>query len=277
MDWMAPKAILSSGRTVVMAMAAQVLSGEKNISDIPIVEEAVTEYIFDQNIMDEYDIHSSDLPINATIINPHWNLITFYMENPLLSNLIIIIIVILIGIMGILLVSNHQRAQIINTDFLTQIPNRHYIQARLAAAVVRKSPFGILMMDVDHFKTINDTLGHAIGDELLAGVAERLKELSSNQVLFARIGGDEFMALITGKTLSNADAFCAEVVKKITEVYVLSSGTLHITTSVGFAAFPAHCDDPSALNAYADSALYYVKEHGRNGYHIFSEDSDNNI
>ena len=249
--------------------AAQVLSGEKNISEIPIVTDSAAEYMFDQNIMDEYNIHPSDLPMNATIINPHRTLISFYKENPLLSNLIIIVIVILIGITVILILLNHQRERIINTDFLTQIPNRHYIQARLSAAIARRAPFGILMMDVDHFKTINDTLGHAIGDELLAGVAERLRELSSSQVLFARIGGDEFMALITGKTLAHADEFCAEVVERVTEVYVLSSGTLHITTSVGLAAYPEHCPEPSELNAYADSALYYVKEHGRNGYQIY--------
>ncbi|MBQ7678001.1 MAG: diguanylate cyclase [Lachnospiraceae bacterium] len=251
-------------------MAADVLSGKKEISDIPLVADAVTEYIFDQVIMDEYGISEFDLPPNTTIVNPHRNPITFYKENPVQSNLILIIIAILFAITGILIVSNRQREMLVNTDFLTQIPNRHYIQARTSAVIARKQPFAILMMDIDHFKSINDTLGHATGDELLAGVASRLKGLSTRGVLFARIGGDEFMALITGRAMSTADQLCANVVKQVTQAYHLSTGELHVTTSVGLAAYPEHCSDPNSLNAYADSALYYVKEHGRNGYQIYS-------
>lgn len=252
-------------------MARDFLTGQKKLSDIPIVEDPVTEYMFDYNIMHQYGIRERDLPIHSTIINEPRNIITFYKENTTISNLILVVIFLLIGLIAILALNNRKREQIINTDFLTQMPNRLYIQARISAAMEKKAPFGILMMDVDHFKTINDTLGHGVGDELLIGVASRLKALSSSRVIFARIGGDEFMALITGSVLKDPTSFCEQLIAQITEIYSLSSGPVHITASVGLAIYPDRCKDIAHLQEDADLTLYHVKEHGRNGFYIYDD------
>ena len=219
--------------------------------------------------MDKFHLSLRDLPEGSTIINEHPSLIKFYKENTLLSNLILIIIAMMIAIITILFMSNRRRERLINQDFLTQMPNRLYINAKLRQTIDRREAFGLLMMDVDHFKTINDTLGHPIGDELLIEVAKRLKKLSSGHLQIARIGGDEFMALLLGKSVNEAEAICQRILASIKEEYLLSSGPLNITASLGCALYPNHTDDPTKVMNYADAALYEVKERGRNGYQLF--------
>ena len=249
-------------------MAAKIADGTP-LSDIPMVDEPITTSIFDQDIMDKFHLSLRDLPEGSTIINEHPSLIKFYKENTLLSNLILIIIAMMIAIITILFMSNRRRERLINQDFLTQMPNRLYINAKLRQTIDRREAFGLLMMDVDHFKTINDTLGHPIGDELLIEVAKRLKKLSSGHLQIARIGGDEFMALLLGKSVNEAEAICQRILASIKEEYLLSSGPLNITASLGCALYPNHTDDPTKVMNYADAALYEVKERGRNGYQLF--------
>ena len=239
------------------------------LSDIPMVSDPITLPIFDQNAMDEFNLSISDLPEGSIILNEHPSLIKFYRENTLLSNLIIIIILMMIIIITILYLENKRRERLINQDFLTQMPNRLYINAKTQQIIDKRDAFGILMMDVDHFKTINDTLGHPIGDELLIEVAKRLKSLSNNHLLIARIGGDEFMALLLGKSLQNADAICSNVLTTVKKEYMLSTGPLSITASLGCALYPNHTNDPTKVMSLADAALYEVKELGRNGYQLF--------
>ena len=249
-------------------MVAKIASGTP-IGDIPMVETPITTSIFDQNIMDQFSIKSTQIPEGTTIVNEHPSLIKFYRENTLLANLILLVILLMIIIIGILFMSNRRREKLINQDFLTQMPNRLYINAKIQQTIDKREPFGLIMMDVDHFKTINDTLGHPIGDELLIEVARRLKRLSSGQLQIARIGGDEFNALILGKNIAKADEICNTILKAVKEEYNLSSGPLSITASIGCALYPNHTDDPTRVMSYADAALYEVKERGRNGYQLF--------
>ena len=249
-------------------MAAKIADGVP-LSDIPMVDKPITTSIFDQDVMDQFNLSERDLPPESTILNEHPSLVKFYRENTLLSNLIILIIIMMIAIIVILYMSNRRRERLINQDFLTQMPNRLYINARIQQTIDHREPFGILMMDVDHFKTINDTLGHPIGDELLIEVAKRLKKLSSSQLQIARIGGDEFMALLLGKSVGDASAICSRILNSIKEEYSLSTGPLSITASLGCALYPNHTDDPTKVMNFADAALYEVKERGRNGFQLF--------
>ena len=249
-------------------MVAEIATGTP-MSQLLMVTKPLVSAVFDQDIMDEYHITASELPEDATIIGEHPSIQKFYKENTALSNLIILVIIMMIVIIGILINANQRRERLINQDFLTQMPNRLFINAKSQSVIDRREPFGILMMDVDHFKSINDTLGHPIGDELLIEVAKRLKALSSNQLFIARIGGDEFMALLLGKNLQRAEEICKEIHTSICKEYHLSSGPLHITASLGCALYPNHTDDPTKVMSYADAALYEIKERGRNGYQLF--------
>lgn len=249
-------------------MAAKIAAGTP-IADIPMVDTPITTPIFDQSAMDRFSIRQNQLPEGSTIINEHPSLIRFYRENTLLASLILLIIALMIVIIVILFMSNRRRERLINQDFLTQMPNRLYINAKTQQTIDKREPFGLIMMDVDHFKTINDTLGHPIGDELLIEVARRLRRLSSGQLQIARIGGDEFIALILGKNLSRADEICNTILKSVKDEYQLSTGPLSITASIGCALYPNHTDDPTRVMGYADAALYEVKERGRDGYQLF--------
>ena len=127
------------------------------------------------------------------------------------------------------------------------------------------------MIDVDKFKTINDTLGHLVGDELLIGVSGRLKSLMKRDIFFARIGGDEFMCLIRNADKDKADQLCQSIVRIMKDDFESSEGPLHITVSVGCAVYPLDTDKPGAVMGLADEALYDIKEHGRDGYRLYCD------
>lgn len=247
------------------------IAGGISVSDIPLVEDSFSTAMFEQDQMDLYNISYKDLPEDAIIHNEHKTLYTFYRDNPLLSNMILLVISLLIVIIVILLYNNSRRQQLINQDFLTKMPNRLYINNKLQAVIDQKKPFGILMIDVDHFKTINDTLGHPVGDELLISVALRLKELSNKSLQIARIGGDEFMAILLDDNVNNAQSICQKIQDSIKTDYSLTSGPLVITASMGCARFPENTSDPTKVMNLADSALYDVKESGRDGFKLYEE------
>lgn len=250
-------------------MAVDIAKG-MDVSDIPLVEDSFSTAMFEQDQMDLYDITYRDLPDNSTIHNEHQTMITFYRDNPLLSNMILLVLSLLIVIIFILLYNNNRRQQLINQDFLTKMPNRLYINNKLQTVIDQKKPFGILMIDVDHFKTINDTLGHPVGDELLISVALRLKELSNRSLQIARIGGDEFMAILLDDNVENAEKVCETIQSTIKTDYSLTSGPLMITASMGCATFPDNTSDPTKVMNLADSALYDVKEAGRDGFKLYN-------
>lgn len=252
-------------------MAAEVLKGEKDISDIPLVTDAVTMTYFDQAAMDKFDITPSDLPQDAIILDQHQTFALFYKNNKVMMNLIFIIIIMLIVIIGVLIHANRRRRKMILTDFMTKIPNRSYISKHLTEIAEKEQPFGIIMMDVDKFKTINDTMGHLIGDELLIEVAARLKRQPKEDVIFARIGGDEFMGFIIDPTPEKAERICKDVVDAMRRDFNLSCGKINVSASLGAALYPLHTDNPQKVQGLADSALYDVKESGRNGYKIYDK------
>ncbi|MCR5451138.1 MAG: diguanylate cyclase [Lachnospiraceae bacterium] len=255
-------------------MVAEIAEG-KPISEIEVIDDIFSVYIFDQNVMDKFHINKSRLPADSTILNEHWSLKKFYTENVILANLIIVIIIVLIIFIAFLLLSNYRREKITKEDFLTKMPNRLFINEKLKSLVEKKEPFGLVMMDVDHFKSINDTMGHPIGDELLISVAKRLKEMSTSEFLIARIGGDEFMAIILGSKIASANMMCQTLMTNMKMPHSLSNGPLRITVSIGCALYPEHTDDPSKVMKLADIALYNIKERGRDGYEIYTPDDKN--
>lgn len=257
-------------------MAKKILTGTKP-SDIEVVRKPFNTTVFDQNVMDEFGIKDTMLPPETIILNPHWSLRYFYRENRVISQLIILVTILLISMIIILWRANHHRDKMANQDFLTKMPNRYCINGKINNAIEKRDPFGIMMLDVDYFKSINDTLGHPVGDELLVEVGKRLKELSGPGLLFARIGGDEFIGLFTGKRIEEGEKVCKQVMESLKREYHLSCGKVNITTSIGYAAYPISINNPSKVMNCADAALYEVKEKGRDGYQIFHEELLKNL
>ncbi len=167
--------------------------------------------------------------------------------------------------------------QLANFDTLTTLPNRALFHDRLAHALAKshrsKKLVALLFLDLDRFKTINDSLGHYAGDELLKSVAERLQKTAREVDTVARLGGDEFTVILEGITY-NEDATI--VARKILEVmgqpFYLDGHEVFVTTSMGIAIYPLDGDNSDDLLKNADTAMYRAKEQGRNGFRFYTAD-----
>ncbi len=167
-------------------------------------------------------------------------------------------------------------------DALTGLPNRILFKDRLenslAAARRRDERVAVLSLDIDRFKNINDSLGHNLGDLLLKDVAERLKGCTREQDLVARVGGDEFIIVLTSVQSTDDVAFAAaRILKAMTERFVVKGHSLSTSCSLGISMFPDHGMDVETLIKYADQAMSCAKEDGRNSFRFFNEDMNNRI
>lgn len=162
-------------------------------------------------------------------------------------------------------------------DALTGLPNRvlFYEQFTLAQARAQRhrEKLAIVVLDLDHFKEVNDTLGHNVGDQLLNSVADRLRSLVRKEDVLARMGGDEFMVLLQEiGVIDDAITISRKIVESFKYPFVLNNSNLHITTSVGIAIYPDDGKDMDTLIRNADIAMYRAKEEGRNSFRVFSEE-----
>ncbi len=250
-------------------ISAKILGGE-DADNMPLVTSAVTASYFEQGSMDKFDLKYSQLPKGTTVINEHQTLAKFYREHRVISNLVIVILLLLIVIIILLNISNNRRKKMIRTDFMTQMPNRKKIMEDIGQAVTLSAPYGIIMLDVDHFKNINDTFGHKVGDEVIVAVADKLKKLSKRKLTFARLGGDEFSGIFMDPSEDKAKKICESIIKSVKDPIKTSAGDLKITVSVGCAMYPLDTKDSKSVMDNADKALYETKERGRNGYTLFN-------
>jgi diguanylate cyclase (GGDEF)-like protein/PAS domain S-box-containing protein len=160
-------------------------------------------------------------------------------------------------------------------DALTGLPNRRLFRDRLTVALAHarrmRQPLGVLFLDLDRFKYVNDTLGHSLGDELLKAVAVRLKAALREEDSIARMGGDEFTVLVGD--LRNVDDV-VKVAQKLLETVAqpahVEGQDLFITTSIGIAMFPTDGDTAEMLLKNADHAMYRAKDAGRNAVRMFT-------
>jgi diguanylate cyclase (GGDEF)-like protein/PAS domain S-box-containing protein len=159
-------------------------------------------------------------------------------------------------------------------DSLTDLPNRVLLNDRLSQAMAiaqrGKTRLGLLYLDVDRFKTINDSLGHTIGDRLLQSVALRLPACVRHADTVSRLGGDEFVILLSQLTQSQDAAVIAEkILSSLSVPYEIEEHTLYATVSIGVVTFPDDGPDADTLLKNADFAMYQAKESGRNCYQFF--------
>lgn len=160
-------------------------------------------------------------------------------------------------------------------DQLTGLPNRTLLGDRMRQAILRAQrqshKVAIFMLDIDHFKGINDSLGHAMGDALLSAVAKRLLSSVRETDTVARIGGDEFVIVMPDfKSMDDVERCGREIVEKTARPISVEGREITITLSIGLCIYPDSGLDEVQLLKNADIAMYNVKEHGRNGLHRFS-------
>ena len=159
-------------------------------------------------------------------------------------------------------------------DPLTELPNRRQLSDRLTAALARGSAtgkrLGLLFVDIDNFKSINDTLGHNFGDRVLQAIAERLRAATDGRALLARLGGDEFTLLIEDvESAADVEAHASEIVTTLQQPLTVDGRLLATSASVGASLYPDHAEDAEQLLRAADVALFRAKELGRNRYAMY--------
>lgn len=162
-------------------------------------------------------------------------------------------------------------------DSLTSLPNRLFLQEKITDIIKKAYSenllLAILFLDLDRFKTINDSLGHDIGDTLLRLVSNRIQSCLSVHDLVARQGGDEFIIVLTQlKSEKDIAKITQNIIETIASPYYVDSHQLHITTSIGISLFPEDGTDASTLIRHADSAMYHAKEAGRDGFAFFTSE-----
>jgi len=161
-------------------------------------------------------------------------------------------------------------------DSLTQIPNRNYFVQCLEKAVARAqrsgAMLGLVFLDLDRFKGVNDTLGHHFGDKLLIAASQRIARTVREGDVIARMGGDEFAVLLENVVDTHAaEAVARKLTAVLSEPYVLEGRTVNATVSIGVTIYPNDRGDPESLVKNADIAMYQAKNAGRNGFKFFTE------
>jgi len=173
--------------------------------------------------------------------------------------------------------SEHELAHLAHHDPLTGLPNRLLFTDRaeqaLASAQVHKRGCALLLLDLDHFKIINDSLGHNVGDQLLKQVSERLAGLFGPGVTLARLGGDEFAVLVEScPQVVQAAALAQRILDALREPFIFDGHQLFISASIGISLFPSDALSAEQLLRNADSALFKAKSVGREGYALYTEE-----
>ncbi len=166
-------------------------------------------------------------------------------------------------------------------DSLTELPNRDQLREHLARSIAlaerNKRPLGVMFVDLDNFKRINDTLGHSVGDEVLRATAQRLREavretdsVAAAGSLLGRMGGDEFMVVLPDLTRSDDAALVARrIAKSLLEPMAIATHELFVTPSIGIAVFPGDGEDIETLLRNADLAMYFAKRNTRGSFQFY--------
>lgn len=163
-------------------------------------------------------------------------------------------------------------------DRVTGLPNRHYFEERITQAVNNAERYGsccyLMLIDLDDFKIVNDTLGHAMGDKLLLNVGKILKHTLRNNDSIFRIGGDEFAVILENvEKDSSAKNVAKKIIQAVSTPVMLEGSHVHIQVgaSIGISQYPLYADSKSTLISTADSAMYVAKARGKNDFEVFKK------
>jgi len=170
--------------------------------------------------------------------------------------------------------ATEQMSYMAEHDVLTGLPNRALLIDRLAQSIAlaqrHEKKVALMYLDLDHFKHVNDSLGHAVGDQLLQSVAKRLQRCVRLSDTVSRQGGDEFVVLLTEiDEVPDALLTAEKVIEAMARPHVVSGSQLHVTISIGISIYPDDGGDVETMLRNADTAMYQAKKTGRNHFHLF--------
>ncbi|WP_368541983.1 putative bifunctional diguanylate cyclase/phosphodiesterase [Enterobacter soli] len=166
-------------------------------------------------------------------------------------------------------------------DALTGLANRHQMDVRLQdclhSALLNKKQFAVIFLDVDHFRRVNDTWGHHVGDELLIGVAQRITARLTRDMTLARLGGDAFILLVPDADDEKINLLITILLDDVRRPLSISGHALTVTLSAGVSLYPQHGETLHELKLKADAAMHHVKKEGRNGWALYRPDMSTTV
>lgn len=200
---------------------------------------------------------------------------------PLLIGVTLTCCLIMLVVWGAIYFDRNVLEKMAFTDALTGLPNRHamnqWFEEELLEPAESSTGVAVFFIDLDQFKTINDTLGHDIGDLLVQQTASRLKSYLNEGSQAFRLGGDEFLLVAKGINEEQAERTAALILDELRKPYLLEDHELYVTGSVGISLAPKHGKDRQSLLKTADTAMYQAKRNGKNQYCLFNDELDQKL
>ncbi|MGF7143973.1 diguanylate cyclase (GGDEF)-like protein [Anaerotaenia torta] len=290
-------------------MTCRVLSGTP-IHTIALLEETPHYHIFDYDIIQKYGIDQKLIPEGAVLFNKEISPLERYRKLLIGAGIVFVVLAIFTIILFIQniryrkmqrelqesheqlvstyeeltaseeeLKSQYEKIEIMaKHDYLTNLPNRLHFLEELSHELEIGSYGVVMLLDIDNFKGINDTLGHVYGDRLLQEVGERLSGLQDDRMFCARFGGDEFLILIKGiKEKEEIQTYIRSLQEAFEEAFVIDEIENSINFSMGVTRYPKDSDNLDQLIMNVDTAMYKVKHNGKNNYIYYQEEMKDEI
>ena len=252
-----------------------------DFSSFQMVKDTPRTYCFDENVLRHYRINIDLLPKDCTLLNHQ---ATFIEQNIDMIRISVIIGILLLCVMIILLIDNIHRRSLnkelkkaqfslqnaATYDHLTGLKNRSVFMKTVQEKIEKNEEFTLVLYDIDHFKQINDTLGHNNGDVVLKELAMRTSRICDTYFSVYRLGGDEFTAIIDTTDHEKVTWYVKQIQDAFKQSISLEKQEHFIHTSIGVALYPQDAATQTELIAAADDAMYSVKKNGRNDYAFFN-------
>lgn len=266
----------------IAAKIATDIIGGTSVAEIETMTSSADVYCVDEKVMEKFDIDKSVLPEDTVLINHQESFLERNKEVLLPGG---ILVGVLIGVILWVLYDNYRHRRLLLQleeareimesaslhDFLTGLPNRSKFMKDLEGCIAERRPCTLMMLDIDNFKSINDTLGHTAGDDALKQVAARLKELHSQILTPYRYAGDEFIIIVESsqeRIVEKAAHQCSGIFLK---PFLLDGKKEKISGSMGIAVYPRDTENLEQLIICADHAMYQVKKNGKNRFAFYRE------
>lgn len=267
---------------IAAEMAMKIINGTP-CSKIEVVLDSPNVYCLDEQVMLKYGMDTALIPADAVVVNHETTFGEKYQELLLPLGMLFLTLILIIMVVC---VDNYKRRRLMieleeargimeaasQHDFLTGLPNRSKFMEDLDAAITLRAPFTIMMLDIDNFKTINDTFGHTAGDDALKQLAARLKEINSQIFTSYRFAGDEFIVILKSKSDKIVDKAAHQCRQVFDKPFILDGEKRKVGGSIGIASYPKDAVTIEQLIVCADAAMYEVKNSGKNNFAYYHKD-----
>lgn len=266
---------------IAAEMATEIING-RDPATFDVVIDSPNIYMIDEAVMHRYNLNTSLIPEGTTVINHQPD---FFERNkdmlvPTIISAIVLITIIILMIIRIikqhsvaseLMVITDNLKHTSNYDFLTQLGNRNKLYSDLSSRIVNNQNLSVFMFDIDHFKHINDTYGHNVGDEVLKELGERLIRISDDRFTPYRLAGDEFISILLSDQPQDIQHYADILCSLLNTNFSTSEAQLKVSISLGISTYPTDSGDMMELINCADKAMYYVKHHGKNNIALYGD------